>query len=139
VTTPGDDDRLSANDRKLKSYKEISRRPVLEPSSFPDDGKGGWTLVRRRGQAPAITGHGDAQIHDRPAVSNVRAYGPQMRNAGGPLAAEPSPKPCRDRMSRHQPSKVTIIPTPNLVAGRAFRHLLGYTWRRKTLVAPVAT
>jgi hypothetical protein len=30
-------------------------------------------------------------------------------------------------------------PIPNLVAGRAFRHLLGYTWRRKTLIDTTET
>ncbi|KAM0870388.1 hypothetical protein ACQ4PT_040044 [Festuca glaucescens] len=134
MTDPCEETQIQLNVKHQRSYKEVNH-PVLEPSSFPDDGAGGWTVVRRKGKMPAITGPGDAQIRGRSSVSNGRACGPQMINQRGPLAAELSPKSRRDRMRMFRVSQAAAIPTPNLVAGRAFRHLLGYTWCRKTLVS----
>ncbi|KAM0905449.1 hypothetical protein ACQ4PT_017369 [Festuca glaucescens] len=124
-------------DLDVKNQKKLKQvtRPVLEPSSYPDDGAGGWTVVRRRNRSTAITGPGDAQVHDRPMVLNLRARGPTQGDHRGPMAAELSPKGRRDRMRAYRQAQTAAAPKPNLVAGRAFRHLLGYTWRRKTLIS----
>jgi hypothetical protein len=60
--------------------------PVLEPSLFPDDGQGGWTLVCRRRRAPVITGSEDAQMPRESSISNQRARGPGTRSRGPVMA-----------------------------------------------------
>ncbi|KAM0831551.1 hypothetical protein ACQ4PT_065452 [Festuca glaucescens] len=120
--------------KNQKNFKQVTR-PVLEPSSYPDDGAGGWIEVRRRNRPTAITGPGDAQVHDRPQVLNLWAHGPMQGQHRGPMAAELSPQGRRDRMRAHRRAQTAAVPIPNLVAGRAFRHLLGYTWHRKTLIS----
>jgi hypothetical protein len=131
VNFSSEDESGSLDVKNQKNYKQVVH-PVLEPSCFQDGGVGGWTVVHRRNKSTAITGPGDSQVHDRPTISNLRACGPRQGNNRGPLAAALSPE---DRMRAYPQAHIVDAPKPNLVAGRAFRHLLGYTWRRKTLVS----
>jgi hypothetical protein len=134
VNFSSEDESGSLDVKNQKNYKQVVH-PVLEPSCFPNDGAGGWTVVHRRNTSTVITGPGDAQVHDRLTISNLRACGPRQGNNRGPLAAELSPNERRSRMRAYRQAHAVDVPKPNLVAGRAFRHLLGYTWRRKTLVS----
>jgi hypothetical protein len=92
LTSPTEDltevcDDVSVVLMNQKKCKQVVH-PVFEPSVFPDDGKGGWTLVCRRRRAPVITRPEDAQVPCGSRNSNQRASGPGMHSSG-PVMAGP--------------------------------------------------
>ncbi|KAM0865350.1 hypothetical protein ACQ4PT_043338 [Festuca glaucescens] len=107
-------------------------RPIMEPSVFVDDSTEGWTIVRRRRWPPVIDAlPQDPKIKENSNLSSLglarlRASPNHNRHWCNPLFATN-----RSDGDRRQ-AKVGSV-----VAGRAFRGLLGLAWRRIEKGEPV--
>ncbi|KAM0870655.1 hypothetical protein ACQ4PT_039884 [Festuca glaucescens] len=129
----------------MQSCKSKARvLPVLEPTTFVDDGVGEWTVVRRRRWSPAInrTSH-DPKISD---FSNDRQLGSSTFRAGASVRARWGPNDWLRRRSSikvDNRSDVSLDPKQvkvgSQIAGRAFRNLLGLAWRRVETGKPVVS
>ncbi|KAM0930682.1 hypothetical protein ACQ4PT_000783 [Festuca glaucescens] len=117
--------------------------PILEPSVFEDDGLEGWTVVRRRHWSPASGKR--SRDPANPGISNFRGLGPVQRQAcaasglvrGGPkIPIHRVPVSTQEYRSdgADRPLQVKV---GNAVAGRAFRRLLGFVWRKIEKGEPV--
>ncbi|KAM0865553.1 hypothetical protein ACQ4PT_043194 [Festuca glaucescens] len=110
--------------------------PILEPSVFDDDGQEGWTVVRRRRWSPASgkrssdpmfsglsKSRGMGPMNIRPRIDSVFVRGgPEL-----PIHRRPV-RTLSDRSAEtDRPIQVKV---GGAVAGRAFRHLLGFAWRK---------
>ncbi|KAK1629024.1 hypothetical protein QYE76_003363 [Lolium multiflorum] len=111
--------------------------PVLEPSVFHDDGQEGWTVVHRRRWSPEL----DTKTSDpviKPVISG------RSKNTGMGLNFHNSVLPIRNgpaRTARYRPIPRSTdrsvetqgpiqVKVGGAVAGHAFRHLLGFAWRK---------
>ncbi|KAM0908073.1 hypothetical protein ACQ4PT_015705 [Festuca glaucescens] len=107
-------------------------RPIMEPSVFVDDSTEGWTIVRRRRWPPVIDAlPQDPKIKENSNLSSLglarlRASPNHNRHWCNPLSVTN-----RSDGDRRQ-AKVGSV-----VAGRAFRGLLGLAWSRIEKGEPV--
>ncbi|KAM0894841.1 hypothetical protein ACQ4PT_024277 [Festuca glaucescens] len=114
--------------------------PVMEPSVFYDDNNGGWTVVRRRRRSPVITG----TDHDPKNKENSKSLDlglARLRASPNKTLVRWNPLTARKRTLIGAPSDGDRGPRQVKVgadvAGRAFRNLLGLSWRNIETGEPV--
>ncbi|KAM0852187.1 hypothetical protein ACQ4PT_051922 [Festuca glaucescens] len=143
-----DEGMLSPSLRPLgRSTTKVFNKPVLEPSVFRDDNLHGWTVVHRRRWSPAL----GTKVHDPilPQISNPSDNPADLgltetRSDGNGVLARRGPitkfhriveitKQTRSNGDRHTQQ----VKVGGFVAGRAFRKLLGFAWKKIKAGAPV--
>ncbi|KAM0853242.1 hypothetical protein ACQ4PT_051215 [Festuca glaucescens] len=139
-----DEGMLSPSLRPLgRSVLKSINKPVLEPSVFRDDSLQGWTVVHRRRWSPAV----GKKVLDptKSHFSNSSSLGPTRTRADGNVVlARWGPTTMMHRVMeatkqfRSNGDRQTHqVQVGGAVAGRAFRNLLGFAWRRIEAGAPV--
>jgi hypothetical protein len=126
--------------------------PVLEPSIFVDNDQEGWTVVHRRRWSPefgkkAQNPGSDPTFSDR---SNLLGAGSiKLRPCPGSFRHGPARQLPRRPVAVVSDRSVEIdrpirVKVGEAVAGHAFRHLLGFAWRKiergeKVVQPPIST
>ncbi|KAM0851340.1 hypothetical protein ACQ4PT_052485 [Festuca glaucescens] len=105
--------------------------PVLEPTIFPDDLSGSWTVVRRRRWSSMINRRKDIVRRSQdPKITRISNDRGELGRRGLQAIGSTRTSTLDSRTPIETDRTSTPKPLPNLVTGQAFRHLLGFAWSR---------
>nr|XP_051216666.1 uncharacterized protein LOC127334288 [Lolium perenne] len=116
---------------EIAKSKDQQFLPVLEPTIFPDDLSGPWTVVRRRRWSSMINKRkGIAWRSLDPKITQISNNRGELGRHGLQAIGSTRMTNLDSRTSSDSDRTFTPKPLPNIVAGQAFRHLLGFAWSR---------